>query len=219
MLSCKIPLLVLSLLGTGTFSSAQAPAPRIAELEATLSHNGMDAAALKELGELAFAKAAAGDQPSVAQALEIYISLMQLEPANANHVCRYGSLSAMKGRDAALPMARMWYVQKGLEAMGKAVAMAPNDPGIRLTRASTCSALPPQFKQLETAIQDCQHLDHMMIQAPQAFPRPFVFQTRLLLASCLKKADRNEEARNILEKMRVEAKGTPFAAQAEELLK
>jgi len=125
----------------------------------------------------------------------------------------------MKGRDATLPMARLWYVQKGLEAMGKAVTMAPDDPGIRLTRANTCGALPPQFKQLETAIQDCQHLDRLMVKAPQYFPKDLVFQTRLLLASSLKKADRKDEARSILEKVKVEAKGTPFAAQAEELLK
>lgn len=219
MLSRNIPLLVLLLLGTGNFSHAQAPTARIAELETVLSNNGTDVAALKELGEIDFAKAVAGDQPAVGRALDIYISLMQLEPANANHFCRYGSLSAMKGRDAALPMARVWYVQKALEAMSKAVAMAPNDPGIRLTRANTCSALPLQFKQLETALQDCRHLDQLMIQAPHAFPRTLVFQTRLLLASTLQKAARKDEARSILEKVKAEAKGTPFAAQAEELLK
>jgi hypothetical protein len=125
----------------------------------------------------------------------------------------------MKGRDASLPMARMWFVQQGLESMGKAVALAPDDLGIRLTRANTCSALPAQFQQIETAIQDCQHVDRLMTRAPQHFPKGLVFQTRLLLASSLKKAGRDSEARPILEKLQTEAQGTPFAAQAKELLK
>jgi|GEM_PF-7119556 len=219
MLSCRITFLALALLGTGAHLKAQAPTPRIAELEATVSHNGMDAAALKALGEHYFAQAVAGDKGAVERASEIYISLMQLEPTQAIHPCRFGSLSTMKGRDASLPMTRMWYVQQGLESMGKAVALAPDDPGIRLTRATTCSALPPQFKQIETAIQDCQHLDRLIAAAPQHFPKPLVFQTRLLLASSLKKAGRAGEAKPILESVQTEAQGTPFAAQAKELLK
>jgi hypothetical protein len=219
MLSCKSPLLTLAVLGAGALLEAQAPAPRIAELQATVSRNGMDAAALKGLGEHYFGLAVKGDKSAVEPALDIYISLMQLEPAQALHVCRFGSLSTMKGRDASLPLARMWYVQKGLESMGKAVALAPDDLGIRLTRANTCNALPAQLKQAETAVQDCEHVGRLMVQAPGRFPQELVFQTRLLLASSLKKAGREVEARNTLEKLISEAQGTPFAAQAKELLK
>lgn len=219
MFSCKTPLLALLLVGAGSFLNAQTPATRIAELEATVSRDGMNVAALKDLGDYYFGQAVSGDKCSVDKGLDVYISLMQLEPTKALYPCRFGSLSTMKGRDASLPMARVWHVQKGLESMGKAVALAPDDLGIRLTRATTCSALPPVFQQIETAIQDCQYLDHLMVQTPQRFPRDLVFQTRMLLASSLKRAGKDGEARPILEKLQVEAKGTPFAAQAQELLK
>lgn len=219
MFSCKTPLLTLCLLSAGLLLNGQAPATRIADLEATVARNGMDAAALKGLGEHYFEQAVGGDKCAVEKGMDIYLSLMQLEPAAALFPCRFGSLSTMKGRDASLPLARMWYVQRGLESMGKAVVLAPDDPGIRLTRASTCSALPIQFKQLETAIEDCQHLDRVMARNPQRYPKTLIFETRLLLASSLKKAGREAEARPILEKLLAEAQGTPFAAQAQELLK
>lgn len=219
MLSCKSPFLALALLGASALLEAQAPSPRIAELQATVSRNGMDVAALKGLGEHYFGRAVEGDKGAVEPGMDVYISLMQLEPTQALHFCRFGSLSAMKGRDASLPLARMWHVQKGLESMGKAVALAPDDLGIRLTRANTCNALPAQFKQAETAVLDCEYVGRLMVQAPSHFPQELVFQTRLLLASSLKKAGRDGEARTILEKLQTEAQGTPFAAQAKELLK
>jgi len=219
MLSCKSPFLVLAVLGAGALLEAQAPTPWITELQATVSRNGMDAAALKGLGEHYFGLAVKGDKGAVEQGLDIYISLMQLEPTQALHLCRFGSLSTMKGRDASLPLTRIWYVQKGLESLGKAVALAPNDLGIRLTRANTCNALPAQFKQAETAVQDCEHVGRLMAQAPGRFPQELGFQTRLLLASSLKMAGREVEARSTLEKLIAEAPGTPFAGEAKELLK
>ncbi|MFZ1614694.1 MAG: hypothetical protein WAT51_11005 [Holophaga sp.] len=219
MFSYKSPFLALVILSVGACLQAQAPATPIADLEAAVSRNGMDVAALKQLGEQYFGQAVGGDKGAVERGLDVYISLMQLDPTQALHFCRFGSLSTMKGRDAALPMARVWYVQKGLESMGKAVVLAPDDFGIRLTRATTCSVLPPMFKQTETAIEDCQQLDRLIAKAPQHLPKNLVFQTRLLLASSLKKAGRDSEARPILEKLQVEAQGTPFADQAKELLK
>ncbi|MDP2876174.1 MAG: hypothetical protein Q8O00_08325 [Holophaga sp.] len=219
MLSYKTPFLALLVLGASAFMDAQTPATRIADLEAAAARNGMDATVLKDLGEYYFGQAVAGDKCAVDRGLDVYISLMQLEPAKAIHPCRFGSLSTMKGRDASLPMARMWHVQKGLEALTKAVELAPDDLGIRLTRANTCNALPIQFKQIDTAIGDCQHLDGLFAKNPQQFPKDLVFQTRLLLASSLNKAGRGEEARAILEKLKIDAQGTPFAAQAKELLK
>ncbi len=217
--SFKSPLLALAVFGATTLLEAQAPTPRIAELQAALSRNGMDAAALKELGDHWFGRAVNGDKGAVEQGLDIYISLLQLEPAQPLYLCRFGSLSTMKGRDAALPLARLGYVQKGVESMDKAVALAPDDLGIRLTRANTCNALPAQFKQAETAVQDCEHACRLMAQAPSRFPQELVFQTRMLLASSLKKAGREAEARGTLERLVTEAQGTPFATQAKELLK
>lgn len=219
MFSCKTPFLALLLIGAGSFLNAQAPATRIADLEAAVSRNGMDVAALKGLGEYYFGQAASGDKCAVDKGLDVLISLMQLEPGQATYHCRFGSLSTMKGRDAALPMTRVWYVQRGLESMGKAVALAPDDLGIRLTRANTCAALPALFNQAVTAVEDCQHLNNLMVKAPQRYPKDLVFQTRLLLASSLKKTGKDGEARTILESLQTEAKGTPYADQAKELLK
>ena len=217
--SFKSSFLTLAVLGAAALLEAQTPGARIVELQAALSRNGMDAAALKELGDHWFGRAVNGDKGAVEQGLDIYLSLMQLEPTQPLHLCRFGSLSTMKGRDAALPLARLWHVQKGLESMGKAVALAPDDLGIRLTRANTCNALPAQFKQAETAVQDCEHAGWLLAQAPGRFPQELGFQTRLLLASSLKKAGREAEARGTLERLVTEAQGTPFAAQAKELLK
>jgi len=219
MFSYKTPFLAIAILSASASLQAQAPATRMADLETAVSRNGMDVPALKNLGEQYFGLAVAGDKGAVERGLDVYISLMQLDPTQALHFCRFGSLSTMKGRDAALPMVRMWYVKKGLESMGKAVALAPDDFGIRLTRATTCSALPPMFQQMETSIQDCQHLDRLIAKAPQQFPKNLVLQTRLLLSSSLKKAGRDSEARTILEKLQTEAQGTPFADQVKELLK
>lgn len=219
MLLRNLPLLALLLLGGGTLLNAQATPDRIAELEAAVSRDGKDAAALKALGDHHFRRAIGGDTLSVDRGLEAYISLIQVEPTQALHLCRMGSLTTMKGRDGAMPLARVWYVQRGLESMAKAAAMAPNDPGVRLTRAHTCLALPAPFNQVETAIQDLQHLDGMMGQAPDRFPKELVLQTRLLLGTSLKRAGRDAEAKAVLTKVQAEGQGTPFAAQAQEQLK
>lgn len=220
MLLRSLPLLTLLLLGGGApLLHAQSQPPRIAELEAALTKDGMDPVALKALGDHHFRLAVGGDKVSVDRGLEAYLSLVQLEPSQAQHLGRVGSLTAMKGRDGALPLARVWYVQRGLESLAKAVEMAPNDPGVRLTRAHTCLALPAQFNQVDTAIQDLRHLDGMMGQAPDRFPKELVLQTRLLLGTSLKRAGRGAEARVALERVVAEGEGTPFAAQAKEQLK
>lgn len=210
-------LLTLALVAASSFLTGQTPT-RLAQLEAA-AQNPSDLASLKALGETTFSMAVGGDRCVIEKALEAHLSLIQVEPAAAIHQSRLGSLFAMKGREAALPMARVWYVKQGLEAMAKAVALAPEDPGVRLTRASTCAALPALFDQLGTAIEDCQHLDRRMSATPQAFPKSLVCQTRLLLGSSLLKAGRTAEGRMILESVAREGAGTPFATKAQELLK
>lgn len=194
MFRSALPFLLLALAAASLPMKAQDPA-RLAALEASLAQNGTDGKALRELAELHYGRAIAGDRVSVEKAMEAYLSLRTLEPQAAQHVCRIGSLHAMKGRDATLPMAKLAYVQKGLEEMAQAVSMSPNDPSVRMIRIHTCASLPSQLNQLETAIQDGQHLDRMSASLPKALAQ----QNRSLLAAHLVRAGRDTEARQLAE--------------------
>lgn len=207
--------LLLSLLVAGLPASAKSPEPRTRPAEATAKPQSE----LEAYAELCFAQAVGGEKASVDPGFEAYGKLIRLQPTQATWLCRYGSLSAMKGRDAALPEEKLAFVQRGLEAMGRAVALAPDDVSIRFTRASTCAALPPFLHQVDTAIQDCQHLEGLFARTPASHPLEIRMQNRLLLAQTLQKAGRSAEARKQLEQVQAEAPGTPFAQKAQELLK
>lgn len=208
-MSAVAPFLALTLLGLSGPSALAGPAT--APLQ---SPAGSEAEA-----EQAFARSVAGDRAAVAPAFEAYGRLLEARPDQALWLCRYGSLSTMKGRDAAVPADKLAHVQRGLDAMGRAVALAPEDPAIRFTRASTCVALPEFFRQTETALEDCQQLERLFGQAPGAYPKAFQMQTRLLRAQALTKAGRGAEARPLLEQVLAEAPGTAAAESARSLLK
>jgi hypothetical protein len=174
-------LLVLALATSLSPLRAQEPV-RLASLEAALAKNPVDAASLKDFCDLHFGRAMAGDRASVDKALEAALSLQQLEPSVAVHTCRVGSLLAMKGRDASLPLAKAAYVRQGLAAMAEAVAKAPGDLEVRLIRAHTCASLPPMFDQLQTARLDAQVAAQALAADPKAFPPQVAGQVQALQA-------------------------------------
>jgi len=75
-----------------------------------------------------------------------------------------------------LPRTRL--VAAGLEQLDRAVRMAPDDPVVRLARASVCLGLPDFMGRLPTAQEDIAHLLELARTRPRETDPilPFVYQ-------------------------------------------
>lgn len=152
---------------------------RRSELEAWVATpaGGADAAALTELG-LVLHELGLTDASVLGRSREVLERAMALDPRNAQAVAWYGSTLAAGALHEERPLPRTRLVAEGLAALDRAVAMAPDDPIVRLARASVCLGLPRFIGRLPTAQEDVARL----LELARTHPRetdvilPFVYQ-------------------------------------------
>jgi tetratricopeptide (TPR) repeat protein len=212
--------IVTLLLASASLSTAgtQSQSSQIQALETALKANPNDPKGQFDLGVLLFDQAAGGDKDAVDKAAGVFEKLIKQDPKNAEYHCRYGSILTMKGRDAWIPLLKARLVNNGLEEMDKAVALAPDDVAVRLTRANTCYALPDIFNRIDTTVGDCRYLSRLFEKNPAAYSESVRMKVRLLLASSLKKSGKEEESKRVLEKIIAESPGSTYAEEARKML-
>lgn len=152
---------------------------RQAELDvyvATLA-GGQDAAALTELGLLLHERGLI-ERAYLARARAVLQRAMALDPGSAQAVAWYGSTLAAEALHEQQPVRRTRLVSEGLGYLDRAVAQAPDDPVVRLARASVCLGLPRFIGRAPTARADVDHL----LELARTHPResdpilPLVYQ-------------------------------------------
>jgi tetratricopeptide (TPR) repeat protein len=152
---------------------------RRAELEASVAQppGSTDAAALTELG-LVLHELGLTDASQLPRSREALERAMALDPTNAQAVAWYGSTLAAGALHEQRPLPRTRLVAAGLEQLDRAVRMAPDDPVVRLARASVCLGLPDFMGRLPTAREDIAHLLELARTRPRETDPilPFVYQ-------------------------------------------
>ena len=159
-----------------------------------------DVATAEKLAMAYFSRASNGDTDAVGPAKDAFEKLTELAPARAEYRCYLGSVIVMKGRDASFPITKAIHVNNGLEEMDKAVQMAPDNVTIRLTRASTCLALPDLFGRTATALADLEHLDQLQAKTPTSLNPPTHAHVLLLLGKAYERSDNQDKAKRCWQK-------------------
>lgn len=132
---------------------------RRAELEAYVATPAgrQDAAALTELG-LLLHELGLTERAHLPRARTVLQQAMTLDPTNAQAQAWYGSTLAAQALHEQHPVRRTRLVAEGLSYLDGAVARAPDDPVVRLARASVCLGLPRFIGRTRTAREDVDRL-------------------------------------------------------------
>lgn len=135
--------------------------PDTAVLEDSLKHDPENKVLLLKLAIQYHNLALRGDKDATEKAEDVLHKLLKLDSLDAEAYCWLGSLLTIKGRDAWLPVSKVIYVNDGIEALDKAVKLAPQNISIRLVRANNSLSLPGFFNRLDTAIVDFEYVAHL----------------------------------------------------------
>lgn len=127
---------------------------QITQLQQRLDKNPSDYEALRDLG-IAYHNAALKDSKVHAKKAVQYLEQTRQKKIDDTVVlCYLGSAYTLLARDAADPMDRMSYVNKGVAYMDKAVRKDPDNITIRMTRANNSKSLPKFLNRRPIAYED-----------------------------------------------------------------
>lgn len=143
----------------------------IEENEAVLKLNPNDLQALKTLG-IAYHNLSVMGKKGVSQkAFANLNQVLQRAPEDYEALAYLGSTYTLLGRDATNPFTKLSQVYKGCKVLDGAVAKAPNNPVVRLTRAINSLSLPDFFNRRDLTREDLFHLLRLHEKAtPQLAP-------------------------------------------------
>ena len=138
---------------------------QITQLQQRLDKNSSDYEALRDLG-IAYHNAALKDSKVYAKKAVQYLEQTRQKKIDDTVVlCYLGSAYTLLARDAADPMDRMSYVNKGVEYMDKAVRKDPDNISdyvtIRLVRANNSMRLPKSLNRRPIAYEDFELLSSL----------------------------------------------------------
>lgn len=109
------------------------------------------------------ARAGKGDPGAAVAASE---AVTEAEPDNALAWAYLGSSYAISAREAGSVTDKIRFTNRGLRYLDQAVDMAPQDPVVRLIRASVLPNLPAMFGRSEMAQADMLEMDRLYSAAP-----------------------------------------------------
>ncbi len=116
-----------------------------------------------------YRRSLAGEKPAVLECIAALEALLEREPQNQVARVYLGSAYTLQSRDLGFGPKKLSTLKRGVAVMDEAVAAAPNDPKIRLTRALTTSALPGFLGYRARSRQDFQTLAQMADAQPAKF--------------------------------------------------
>ncbi|MDI6704511.1 MAG: tetratricopeptide repeat protein [bacterium] len=138
--------------------------------EEILKKNPSDVNVLKTLGIAYHNLSVIGKKGVCQKAFSILTKAYELAPHDYEILVYLGSTHTLLGRDATLPLTRVYQVIKGCRIMDKAVSKVPDNIIVRLTRAHNSLALPSFFKRAKYAEEDLLYLLKLSKKAPEKFP-------------------------------------------------
>ncbi len=193
---------------------------RVKILEEKLKTAPGDTKLLMKLGISYHSFAEKGQKNAVKKAEAVFKTLLQIEPKNSEALVWYGSVLALKGRDAWFPFLKIKYVNDGLKKMDQAVWLDSANITVRMTRASTCIALPENiFHRIKTAIQDFEYLVILQKKHPEMFDKKLSASIFLELGNGYKKSGDIIKARENWQRAVNAAADSKEAEEAKNLLR
>jgi tetratricopeptide (TPR) repeat protein len=173
---------------------AETYAERLASLQAQLAANPTNTTLLLRLGDLCHDEGVKDNREAVKLAEQYFKKLLALEETNAFGRALYGSTLTMKGRDAFWPPTRLRYVHDGIKEMDAAVALAPDDPKVRFTRANNNFYMPKWLGREEIVQTDLAWLWGKIQAKPGTIETPIEQQVALMHGIILKRQQKLPEA-------------------------
>jgi len=167
---------------------------QITQLQQRLDKNPSDYEALRDLG-IAHHNAALKDSKVYAKKAVQYLEQIRQKKIDDTMVlCYLGSAYTLLARDAADPMDRMSYVNKGVEYMDKAVRKDPDNITIRMTRANNSKCLPKILNRRPIAYEDFELLASLF-QKGLKIPSPLKISVYRSLAALYQEDGNMAEAK------------------------
>lgn len=144
-----------------------------------------------------------GDQEAVKEAHRILKKLRNSVSDNPLVEAYFGSALSLLARDEIDPMERMEKANKGMKALDRAVAKAPDEVQIRIMRGYVCFRLPEFiFHRTRTAVEDFAYLIDRYEQGPGIFGADFYLQLLYDLGLAYQTILAKDEAESTWQKLR-----------------
>ncbi|MBN1826637.1 MAG: hypothetical protein JW958_10245 [Candidatus Eisenbacteria bacterium] len=201
-----------------SFAAAPVAAGEATEAESLLVQDPDNLSLLIRAGNACLAEARAGDGEALKRAEKHLDKALGQAPDDPWVLVLHGSMLALKGRDAMLPIMKMRHVKDGLKEMDRAVELAPMDFGIRYQRGAFCLNLPVIFERAGTAVDDFEQLLMMAEHAPGSVSEGEVLGIKLNLARARMQNGNAGDARSLLEGILAGSPDSASASEAKALL-
>ncbi|MFC1532613.1 tetratricopeptide repeat protein [Thermodesulfobacteriota bacterium] len=141
---------------------------KIIEFEKRLDQNQHDYETFKALG-VAYGIMARKDAKKFApSSVDMLTKAHEMNKKDYVVLCSLGNSTTMMANTTWNPMKKMFYANRGIALMDKAVRRAPDNVKVRLTRANNSKRLPDFLKQSDVAIEDYEYLAKLIEKDPKA---------------------------------------------------
>lgn len=177
-------LLLASVMGAGLLAAAALAAPArfelfpipggeggvraaIAEDQARLAARPDDPTAELEIAIGWHSLAALGVEDASHEADARFEALLEKRPGDAEILAYLGSAKTMLARDTWFLPAKLTRVNRGIELMDQAAALAPDNLRVRGVRASNGLRLPPSFDRKPLALADLEAMAAILHRQPE----------------------------------------------------
>ncbi len=127
-------------------------------LKEQLLENSDDIELLISLARVYQGEAVDGESASIDKAEALLNQVLEISPEHPEATAWLGSLKLLRARDSWFPPSKLWYLNTGSRDLDKAVSLAPDNPMIRLIRASSYISIPAIFMKRGTAINDLEYV-------------------------------------------------------------
>ncbi len=155
--------IILMFIGTALIASNTGD---LEHLEERLLDNPNDIETLMLLARRYQGKAVESDSSSLEKAEELFKRVLELSPDHTEATAWLGSLKLLRARDSWFPPSKLWYLNTGSRDIDRAVSMDPDNPMIRLIRATSYISIPAIFMKRGTAIGDLEYIILLRDRSP-----------------------------------------------------
>jgi tetratricopeptide (TPR) repeat protein len=193
-------------------------AEQLAALQERLAAQPTNTALLFQLGQLCHGEGGDGSAAAVKLAEQYLRELLRLDTNHVRALALLGSATTMKARDAFWPTTRLGHAREGIRIMDEAVARAPDDPHVRMTRAENNFHMPGYMGREKIAREDFAWLWALALKSPEKFTEDFRQKVALRHGQLLKRDRQEREAVEVWKKGIDINPGSPRAAEIQRSL-
>lgn len=188
----------------------------IACWESRVAHNPVDSEARVALGLALMEQAIFGRSEAFDAALEQFEAILQIDPQHPLARVNRGLIWVHRAAEATAPAEQLQQARRGFAEMDAAVALAPDDPQVRLVRAINAYQMPRGVERRAVAGQDFAWLLDWLDTSGDT--RPPLARRILFHAGSRALKERRPEAIGLLERAQVASGPRPSAAEVQSML-